>query len=639
MNVDPLDLLLPRPVRARRYDGAWSAAAGTVTGHLQADDPVSRTAFERLRHHLEEPVGDRPRLELRSTAAATGADLRLAVTGSGAPESYRLVVSPAGINLEGADPAGLLHATATLVQWLRVAARPAAGQGRLHLPAVEVEDRPAVRHRGFMLDVSRDKVPRMETLLDLVELLSGFKINELQLYMEHTFAYAGHEAVWRDASPFTPREIRDLDAFCRARAMELVPNQNSFGHFHRWLVHPEYRPLAECPEGVEHPWALGTEPFSLCATDPRSLELLEDLYDQLLPHFTSRRFNVGLDESFDLGRCRTREICEERGRHRVYLDFLQAVHRRVRERGRRMEFWADIVLEEPEVIPELPPDAVALAWGYEAGHPFLENGRAFADSGLEYHVCPGTSSWASIAGRTSNALTNLEKAAVAGRETGARGYLVTDWGDYGHLQPLPVSYPGLAAGAAAAWNPDRPVGRDEVATLLDAHVFREAAGGGTSSAGTVTAELGDTYLHAGGRNVNGTALFFLLLRPGQALDQGRFESLTAAGLEAARDHVEGQLAALAGSRMARPDREEVRDELRWAGEALHFACDLGLARLAAGRAEPLESLPAATRGGLAARLEELLGRRRQLWLARNRPGGLQHAFAYLAPLRRALQDR
>ena len=99
-----------------------------------------------------------------------------------------------------------------------------------------------------MLDVSRDRVPKQAELLSLVDRLSRLRINQLQLYTEHSFAYAGHEVVWRDASPMTPLEIRELDAHCADRGIELVPNQNSFGHMHRWLQHDAYRELAEKPD-------------------------------------------------------------------------------------------------------------------------------------------------------------------------------------------------------------------------------------------------------------------------------------------------------------------------------------------------------------------------------------------------------
>src|SRR4029453_13120330 len=103
------------------------------------------------------------------------------------------------------------------------------------LPVGTVEDWPDVPVRGVMLDVSRDKVPTMETVRALVDRLAGWKVNQLQLYMEHTFAYRDHEDVWRAASPFTAEEVVELDAYCRARHVELVPNQNCLGHWERWL--------------------------------------------------------------------------------------------------------------------------------------------------------------------------------------------------------------------------------------------------------------------------------------------------------------------------------------------------------------------------------------------------------------------
>ena len=117
-----------------------------------------------------------------------------------------------------------------------------------------------------------------------------------------------------------------------------------------------------------------------------------------------------------------------------------------------MQFWSDIILKHPEQIAALPRDAVALEWGYEADHPYAEHCAALASAGLAFYVCPGTSSWNSLAGRPHNALENVARAAAEGLRHGAAGLLVTDWGDNGHLQPLPASYPGLAAAAGSAWN-------------------------------------------------------------------------------------------------------------------------------------------------------------------------------------------
>ena len=213
-------------------------------------------------------------------------------------QGYRLSIAPTGITISASAPAGQFYAAATLRQLRR--------QFPKSLPCMEIEDHPDFPVRGVMLDISRDKVPTMQTLFALVDLLAGWKINQLQLYMEHTFAYSQHKTVWAAASPMTAEEISDLDAYCQERFIELVPNQNSFGHMERWLKHPQYQHLAEAIDGADTPWGFRWKgPFSLCPTDPASIELLAGLYAELLPNFSSRLFNVGCDETFDIGQGRS----------------------------------------------------------------------------------------------------------------------------------------------------------------------------------------------------------------------------------------------------------------------------------------------------------------------------------------------
>ena len=168
----------------------------------------------------------------------------------------------------------------------------------------------------------------------------------------------------------------------------------------------------------------------------------------------------------------------ERGVHAVYLEFLKRVHGLVSERGRRMMFWGDIIRKAPELIATLRdelPGAIAMVWDYEADTQFENDGKMFADAGVPFYVCPGTSSWCTIAGRTDVMLANARSAAIAGRQHGAIGYLMTDWGDYGHLQYLPVSAAGFIAGAAYSWcaesNDPLPLAR-----LLDRYAFDDRAG-------------------------------------------------------------------------------------------------------------------------------------------------------------------
>ena len=537
-------------------------------------------------------------------------------------EIYRLRIDRDGIAIEAATPAGLFRAAATLRQWLASHGRQTA-RG-LEVAAVEIEDRPDFPIRGAMLDVSRNRVPTMAYLERLIDRLAEWKVNHLQLYVEHTYAYEDHEDVWRHASPFTAAEIRSLDAYCRERFIELAPNQNSFGHFHRWLVHDRYRPLAEVPEGFRHPFSVDPEPFSLCATDPRVLELLGGLYDELLPQFVSRRFNVGLDETFDLGRGRSAEACAERGKPAVYLDFLRQVHELVTDRSRQMLFWGDIILRYPELVGQIPDDAVALCWGYEADHPFADQCARLAASGREFWVCPGTSSWHSFGGRLHNAVANLASAATAGFDAGARGLLVTDWGDHGHLQPPAIAELPLSIGAGFAWSVE--AAREECGPAAERterwleHAVRFVYDGDETLARTVI-ELGAIDRDCGGSAMNGTTLFYLLRFIDDDLTHRRFARLSVASLQ--RTYV--RLAEIRERLAGAPNYAA----LDWTCRIMAWCCRLGIERLSAGRGRRIDGLASTVRAALGAELRQIADELRPVWLATSREGGLRESRALL----------
>src|SRR5260221_864735 len=152
-------------------------------------------------------------------------------------EFYALAISKTGIEISFRETGGLRAATATLRQLLREYGR--------RLPCLRIRDWPDFPRRGVMLDISRGRVPKLETLLDLAEKLSDFKINELQLYTEHTFAYRKYKSVWQSWGALTAKEIKILDARCRELGIDLVPNQNSFGHLRYFLADPRLTKLGE----------------------------------------------------------------------------------------------------------------------------------------------------------------------------------------------------------------------------------------------------------------------------------------------------------------------------------------------------------------------------------------------------------
>ena len=359
-------------------------------------------------------------------------------------EGYHIEILGSGIRLHAGDAHGVLYGAQTL--------RQIAEQYPDELPHLVIFDSPDLPVRGFMLDVSRTRVPTQAELLALIRALGRLRVNQLQLYIEHTFAFPGHEDAWKDASPLTPNEIRELDDACAAVGIELVPNLNTFGHMERWLRHPRYRAMAECPEGWVHPLTGQFKEFpGTLRPDQASIDFAGALLDDYLPNFRSRQVNIGGDEPWELGQGFSKQAVAERGKHRVYLDHLKKLCALGRDRGRTVQFWGDILLEDLALAQDAPADAVPVVWGYDAGHPFKEQCGRLRELGRTYLVAPGTSAWQSFTGRLDNALTNQAEAVGAAVRHEACGILLTTWGDNGHHQPWPTSWLPMAAGLAQAW--------------------------------------------------------------------------------------------------------------------------------------------------------------------------------------------
>jgi hypothetical protein len=522
-------------------------------------------------------------------------------------QGYRLTVaSHGGVRLVAADAAGEFYGRATLAQL--------SAQGRV--PVGVVEDWPDLAVRGVMLDVSRDKVPTIETLEALIDRLASWKVNHVQLYMEHSFAYPGHEEVWGAASAFTPDEIRRLDAFCRERFVELAPNQNCLGHFERWLAHERYRSLAIAPDGWTDARGRHRPPTTLEPTNPGSLALVRSLLAELLASFSSPRVHVGLDEPW--------ELPDER--FGDYLEYVRSLRSLPELDGREVLIWGDIVASHPSRLGELPGGVTVCDWGYEDGHPFAERSSLLAAAGRPFWVCPGTSAWNTLVGRWSNMVGNCRGAAAAAVEHGAEGYLVTDWGDNGHLQPLPVSEPGFAYGAAVSWCLEANADLDLEAALSSAAGFADPTGGIAAALHL----LGDAHRLVVPQVPNNSILTMHLYRPTFRMGEGVTAGLTEADLAAVEGAIDEARSRLAASASARVDAAQVVAELDASARLLAVLVRDARARLAAGGT--LDGVPADVRSSFADELDGLVDEHRTHWLARNRPGGLDDSAARLTRL-------
>ncbi len=599
-SADSLPPMLPAPRAATRRPGRFALRDGLpIVLEPDSDDRDFSTACA-LRDAVARAAGIRLVIETRRRRNDLGPDIALRCEGNSG-DAYRLRIAASGVELSGAGPAGLRYGVETLGQLV---------DRRGALPACDIDDAPDFAARGLLLDVSRGKVPTEAELRRLVDLCVRLKLNVLMLYVEHTFCWRRHPDIGADADGLDAETLRALDAYAAARHVELVPNQQSLGHMEQILKLPAYAALAE----TDARWTLA------CA-DPRTYELLHDLYDEMLPNFRSRLFHANCDEAWDLGRGRSRELAESLGPGGLFLEHVRRVRDLAREHGRRTAIWADFVHAHPERIPEFPTDVLLCEWWYEADFDF-DRVRVFAEHELEFWVCPGTSSWNCLFPRQDNALTNVARWADAGRRHGATGLLMTDWGDGGHYNLLGNSWLGYAWAAQQAWSGDMPP------ASFDRAFGRVLFGDGSGEAARLYRELG--ALHDAGFPVfNASPLQFLFFDDLEEAWFVRGVAPRVAGRTLAR--LERVQARLAGAADRFGADTQTYQELCYAADASLLALRRALAgrRWIAWREQP-DRLAARARRALARELatlaseqRELATRLRRLWRARSRSSNFE----------------
>ncbi|MDJ0789061.1 MAG: family 20 glycosylhydrolase [Myxococcota bacterium] len=591
--------LLPRPDRAEPTGGHFALAVGTPLVLRAGSAHEDFQCAERLRDRLATHTGRVLCVETHERLAELGPRIELVRRGD-AGEAYAIEVGREAIRIEGDGAAGLRHGATTLAQLV---------DSRGRIPCCRIEDAPRFGLRGVMLDVSRGKVPSDASLRELVDRCAALKLNALMLYTEHTFRFRRHPEIGADASPLTAESLRALDQYAAERGVELIPTLQALGHMGHVLKLPRYAHLAESELG-----------WSLSPAEPGTYELIDDLLDEYLPNFRSGYWNANCDEPWDLGRGKSKAREAELGPGGVYVEHVKRLHAAARARDRRLMIWGDVVHSHPEQVEHLPRDLVMLDWWYEAQLDF-DRVRVFAERGIPFVVCPGTSTWNCLFPRVANSLANISGWADAGRRHDAMGLVCTDWGDFGHYNLLGNSWLAYAWAAQEAWS--GPVDEKAFDQAFDHQVF-----GGARGAARAYRMLGDVH-DAGFPVFNGSALQFLFF---DDVDRAFFHrQARSKALERSGRRLDAFRERLAGMDALREADPLTFDEIDYALDASRFAVAKSLAALEwlAWREDPA-SLDARARKRLAKRLaaladeQRVLGRTlKRLWDARSRPSNFE----------------
>lgn len=503
--------LLPRPKKVRKRQGSyeirWDRAIMIDEGMLED----GRTAAAVLQECIRDSTGIQCAV-IKGTPQR--GDISLAISSGLQAQEYRLAVDGAGVSVTGGDGAAVLYGVQTLCQIIR--------QSGGVLECMEIEDAPDIKYRGYFLDETRGRVLTLPYLKKVADRLSRYKINQFQLYVEHTYLFRGLSEMWRDDTPLTAEDILELDAHCRRLHIELVPALASFGHLYTLLSTRSYGGLCERRE----PWKTSfsfwdrMDHHTIDTTDARALPLIEGMLAEYGALFTSDKFNICADETFDLGCEKSRETAQQQGTAQMYIRYVRELCAFLNSRGKRVQFFGDIICKRPELIAELPEGTLCLTWGY-APDQSEDQCRAMDQAGAVQYLCPGVGGWNQWMDLIEGSYRNIMKMCGYGHKYHVEGILNTDWGDFGHVNHPGFSVPGMIYGAAFSWSRET-IAFDEI----NRQISRLEYGDGSEQAVAIMAELPRHCLF-GWRDA---VVYHEIVRKGHAPDHsGQVPELLAAG--------------------------------------------------------------------------------------------------------------
>lgn len=472
-----MNTIYPRPLRITRLENYFSTTNKDLKVYFEK---FNQNVFNELKTFV-----------LIEEGSKDISDICYLIDGGLNEQAYKLEINENKILIYACNEIGFFYATKTLKQIYSN-----------NMECVTIFDEPDLKVRGFMYDISRNKVPLQKTVEQLIDIMSDLKMNHLELYVEgFSFELKSFKKYLTEESYITNEEFVALEKYASDHFIDLVPNLNGFGHMAAWLALDDFKDLAEAPDG-NFRWGLHYAPSTLNPLDPRSINMVKQMYNDVLPISTSKYFNMNFDEPFELGTGKSKEAVDKKGLANVYLDYTLQAYEEIKKFNKTPIIWGDVLMKHPESLDRLPKDMIFAEWGYDSFHPFKENLLKLKNAGIKFIAAPGTSTWNSIFGRTHDAFETILNSTYYTKLYGGEGILLTDWGDNGHYQMLPATYPSLVYSALLSYRTKEGTYRD-VKNYLNKYIFKDDTG----IMGDLMIDLGNYYRYENDYSSNATHLF------------------------------------------------------------------------------------------------------------------------------------
>lgn len=274
--------------------------------------------------------------------------------------------------------------------------------------------------KACMIDLSRFRVPTISRMKKMIKNLSKIGYGTIFYNIEHVFKISGHPKIGLEADGYTIEEFKELDVYAKENSIEIIPLIQSFGHMFHILKHPEYENICES----EKKWSL--------SINDETYRFIFDLYDAASKAFSSKYIHIGGDEVYDMASGKSKYLLKQGlTKDKIFLDHILKLKSIADSFDKNIILWGDMVENNPKVMEKLVENAILCYWNYG----FEDMPETYKSLGSNTLVCPGTNTWKSFFPRYDFAVKNFQLMKERADSISAKGFMITDWGDAGHIHP------------------------------------------------------------------------------------------------------------------------------------------------------------------------------------------------------------
>lgn len=276
------------------------------------------------------------------------------------------------------------------------------------------------KFKACMIDISRFRVPHLDRMKVILERISKIGYNQVFFNIEHTFKIPEFPIIGKEADGYTYLEFKELNNYAETLGLDLIPIFQSFGHMFHILKWSEFFKYSES----DGRWSV--------SISDEVYEFLDIFYKQISEAFTSEYIHVGGDEVYDLATDKSKHLLSDKTKDEIFLDHIFKLKDIASKYGKKVVVWGDMIEKNPEVLEKLGQDAMVCYWHYGLNE-MPEIYYKIADN---VYSCPGIQTWKSFFPRIEIAKKNIGMKANEYNNGNLKGFIITDWGDAGHIHPI-----------------------------------------------------------------------------------------------------------------------------------------------------------------------------------------------------------